>query len=287
MEVDKIDDLIRNKINEVKVPEKFSNMLKYSIDKCQERKRIRIYKYVAFFILVLLIGMVSLLVINKNSYINMNAKMIDNNSDISENLGNNNEVENEETTNENYDMVIDQGLACRAPYRDALGNVITSEEYTDCILLIKINELNSGVYYYPNSDDLVAYPFTFATATVEKVYKGEKSIGEEIKLRKDGAIISYKDYEKTLLPIQIEKRGISKMSDEEKSNRYVKVIDSFTKSEINKNKEYLVYLKYDEQYFNCYKVVSCEEGFREYDKITGLFKNNKTSEFEELNIKIN
>ena len=73
------------------------------------------------------------------------------------------------------------------------------------------------------------------------------------------------------------------MKENEKSNRYVKVIDSYTKSEISVGKEYLVYFEYDSEYFNCYRIVGFENGFREYNENTGLFKNNITNVFEQFN----
>ena len=52
--------------------------------------------------------------------------------------------------------------------------------------------------------------------------------------------------------------------------------------ELENNKEYLVFLKFSNDYQK-YNIVGFEYGLREYDSNTMQIKNNETNEFESLN----
>ena len=132
---------------------------------------------------------------------------------------------------------------------------------SDIIIIGTIQSIDGFVNYNSKYDEYV-FPRTVGKVKVNKVIKGDLEY-DEIPFMRMGGTITISDYEKTLLPSQISKRGFNNLTEEEKNNNYVtqKMSEDI---EIEEGKTYLMYLKYNQDY-GCYIISYQKYGLREID----------------------
>lgn len=288
MEKDKLDELLRRKSKNIKIPDDIDNLINNTIntvDKQIIQKNI-VYKYVAVFVIVILIS--SLI------FFNIHNRIQNNNNNENNVIANNNNINNNDKDNDNDNVVDYKNIIMEISedpstsestiyYVTNPDNLIENQKSADYIVLAYVDKIIKSTAYDP-IQNTYGYVYTLAEGTIKKVYKGNMNIGDEIVFYKRGGTISISEYEKTLYQAQIEKQGINKMSQFEKENQYIKVLSFLDgNTEIELNQQYLMYLKYNNEK-KAYEVVGYKSGFREYDESTGLFKNNDTKQYEEFKL---
>lgn len=144
---------------------------------------------------------------------------------------------------------------------DVTDNIELSNE-SDIIIIGTVESIDGFVNYNSKYDEYV-FPRTVGKIKVNKVIKGDLEY-DEIPFMKMGGTISISDYEKTLLPSQISKRGFNNLTEEEKNNNYVtqKMSDDI---EIEEGKTYLMYMGYYDD-FGAYSILYSKYGMREVEE---------------------
>ncbi|MBO5141782.1 MAG: hypothetical protein J6C46_02075 [Clostridia bacterium] len=189
------------------------------------------------------------------------------------------EIIKEETGNENI-MEINSKCLLAKDYK----KIETLEEEADLIVVAELEEIEGCTNYNEKAKEYMMI-HTLGTLRINEVIKGNVEENEVIPFINGGGTISYAEYEKGLLPAQKEKNGnvFKTFSTREKANFQVKQKIG-NNIEIEDGKQYLMFLRYDEQ-FDRYATVGLGYGIREYNETTNTYKNNNTGEFEVLNVK--
>ena len=188
------------------------------------------------------------------------------------------EIIKEETGNENF-MEINSKCLFTKDYK----KIDVLEEESDVIVIAEL-EKNEGCTNYNEKAKEYMMIHTLGTLRINKVIKGNLEKNDIIPFINGGGTISYSEYEKGLLPAQKAKSGniFQTFSTKEKEDFLVKQKIG-NNIEIEDGKQYLIFLRYDEQ-FERYATVGLEYGIREYDEANNLFLNNNTGEYEYLDI---
>ena len=165
------------------------------------------------------------------------------------------------------------------------SNVSQLEERSDLIIIGKIKEIDGAINYNEIKKQYIKTS-TVGTIKVKNIIKSNDIVSknDEIKFVRLGGTITVAEYEKSLEPRQIVRQGLDKLTTEEKENSYIKVSISGD-IEPEKNKMYLMYLKYDED-LNRYAIIGMEYGLKEYKESTKQVKNNKNKQWENINYNI-
>lgn len=166
-------------------------------------------------------------------------------------------------------------------------------EGADFIVIGTVTSIEGIVNYNPVAE-IYTKAQTVGKLNIEKVLKGDIK-EKDISFIRLGGIIPVIEYQKSLEKEQIVKRGIDKLTEEEKRTQYVSETMEGDIS-IEKGKTYLMYLTYDEDYKRYY-IIYLQYGLREIDTSTLNFnaktatldeyksikvKNNTNGEFETL-----
>jgi len=179
-----------------------------------------------------------------------------------------------------------------ASYLIDMNNKETIAEQAELIIIGTVSSIEGVTNYNPVTENYVMTG-TLGKISVNKVIKG--SVDEnEISFIRLGGIIPVSEYEKSLFPEQVEKRGFNKLTQVEKENKYVEErMDSDIK--IEKDKTYLMYLSYAENYSR-YSIQFLQYGLREIQtevlntetNILNFNKNTITSnEYNDIKVKNN
>ena len=156
-------------------------------------------------------------------------------------------------------------------------------EFSDLVVIGKITDIGTPTNFNPTTKKY-GKARTPGNLEVLQVIKGEDKKVTDIEFMDAGGLISYDDYEKSLLPAQKAKReylmsqnGVNLQA---KSNMFVKQSVK-GQLELEEEKTYIMYLKYNED-FDKYMVVSQPYGIKEYNVNTGKILNHVTNEVENL-----
>lgn len=172
-------------------------------------------------------------------------------------------------------------------YDSIYDNSDTSEleGRSELIIIGTIERIDGAINY---SEKLQEYVMTstIGRIRVNEIIKTDDNIiaGGEIDFIRNGGTISVAEYEKSLTPRQVIRQGLDQMTQEEKENRYVKVA-YMDDVEIEVGKEYLMYLKYDEN-MDRYRIIGMQYGLLEYNESTHQIKNNETKKWETIQYNI-
>jgi len=153
------------------------------------------------------------------------------------------------------------------------------------LLFGTVTSIDGSINYNPVTKEYTM-PQTVGKIQVNQVLKGDIK-EKEIPFIRLGGVITLSEYEKSLQKEQIEKRGLDKLSQEEKNNEYVSETMEGDIS-IEKGKTYLMYLIYREDY-SSYSIRFFQYGLREIDTKT-LNLNEKTltlNDFKTIKVKNN
>ena len=156
------------------------------------------------------------------------------------------------------------------------------------IIIGTVTSIDGVTNYNPETKHYVMTR-TVGNVKVQKVLKGDLN-KETIPFIRLGGIIPLSEYEKTLPEAHKEKTGLTKMSQEEKEKQYVLEMMGGD-IEIEKNKTYLMYMTYREDYGR-YAINFMQYGLREIET-TGnnintqsnnsiMVRNNTNGQFETL-----
>lgn len=152
------------------------------------------------------------------------------------------------------------------------------EEEAHFIGVVKVQKILGYTNYIKKTDSYFPAPFIISKAIVEKVYKGD--LKGEIEMMSYGGIITVSDYIKSKLPGESIDARYKNMTEEEKENTFIKVMNSFTWSTIEPDvgKYYLVFMNYSEN-LESYQVL--DDLIYEYDIKNDRTKNTETNEWED------
>ena len=168
------------------------------------------------------------------------------------------------------------------------SNIDNLVKDSDIVAIAKIETLQ-GSNYNPNRNRYVPI-YTTGTLKIEKIVlnKSDVSVNSNDVLNyvRLGGKIEYAEYLKGLSDSEKTKleRNMftkTKLTTEQIGKKLVKDY-YYDDVELENNKEYLVFLKFSNDYQK-YNIVGFEYGLREYDSNTMQIKNNETNEFESLN----
>lgn len=171
---------------------------------------------------------------------------------------------------------------------DTLYNFSDSKvlaEHSDLIVIGKLKEIGEATNINPTTKKY-GKARTPATLEVNQIIKSDGRLNEQsIEFLNMGGLISYEDYEKSLLPAQKAKRdylmnqnGLTASSS--KANIFVKQSVE-NQLELKEDKNYIVYLKYNED-FSKYMVLTQPYGIKEYNVNTGKILNHVTNTVENI-----
>lgn len=157
-------------------------------------------------------------------------------------------------------------------------------EHSDLIVIGKVTNLDKATNYNPTTKNY-GKARTPGNLEVLQVLKSDgKVISNNIEFLDMGGMMEYKEYVKSLLPAQKAKReylmsqnGIDVNT---RSNIFVKQSVE-NQLEIEENKTYIMYLKYDST-FGKYMVVNQPYGVKEYEQNTGKILNHVTETIENI-----
>lgn len=156
-------------------------------------------------------------------------------------------------------------------------------EHSDLIVVGKLKDIGTPINFNPTTKK---YGKTRTPAQLEvlKVVKSDGSADlSEVEFLDVGGLISYAEYEKSLLPAQKAKRDYLMSQNgnlQSRSNVFVKQSVK-NQLELKEDKTYIVYLEYNED-FGKYTVVNQPYGIKEYNQNTGKVLNHITNEVETL-----
>lgn len=200
-----------------------------------------------------------------------------------ENFVNENAQNIEESVDDEVILYKDNSADLAVDFSD-IKNLIDNSEI---VAIVKINS-ETGMNYNPVKEEYVPV-YTTGTMKVEKVLlnTSNKKIEEnqELEYVRLGGKIEYSKYLEGLRKTEREKLeqnmyAQTKMTTEQIAKKLVR--DMYINDiEVESNKEYLVFLKYTNDY-NKYNILGFEYGLREYYSKTMKIKNNETKEFENM-----
>ena len=156
-------------------------------------------------------------------------------------------------------------------------------EHSDLVVVGKLKEIGTPTNFNAKTKKY-GKACTPNNLEIMQVIKSDDNQNlEEVNFLNIGGLISYSDYEKSLLPAQKAKREYLMQQNgtlQAKSNMFVKqsVKDQL---EIEEDKTYIVYLYYNENY-DSYMVVNQPYGIKEYNANTGKILNHVTNKVENL-----
>lgn len=156
-------------------------------------------------------------------------------------------------------------------------------EHSDLIVIGKVNNLDAATNFNPKTKKY-SKARTPGSLEVLQVLKSDGNTRlDTIDFLDVGGLLSYSDYEKSLLPAQKAKRdylmqqnGLSTA----RNNIFVKQSVE-NQLEIEEGKTYIMYLTYDEN-FEKYTVVNQPYGVKEYNVSTGKVLNHVTNTIENI-----
>ncbi|MBO5477938.1 MAG: hypothetical protein J6A15_09335 [Clostridia bacterium] len=159
---------------------------------------------------------------------------------------------------------------------------------SEIIAIVEINNEMGKNYNSVNKEYVPVY--TTGELTIKEVLSNnsgvelsENNIIEYVRL---GGEISYSEYIKGLTENERNKieQNLTTYTTFNQEQLYSKTVKEFYTDdvEIESGKEYLVFLKYTNDYKK-YNIVGFEYGLREYDATTMQVKNNETNSFEKIN----
>lgn len=152
-------------------------------------------------------------------------------------------------------------------------------ESADYIAIVKLKKIKKYFNYISKLNVYSNVPLTLSEYEIVNNLKGD--LNGDVDIITFGGVISLLDYEKAC-PISMDKKlGLEYMSEEEKAKTYVKVSNDKTKTipELEKDKHYLVYFRYNEG-MGAYKMI--ESTFYEYNMENSTILNTDTLEWEKF-----
>ena len=263
-----IDKIIRKSYEDIKIP---NNIFDEAYQNLEDKKsNINIIKYlygIAAIIMIIFI-VVTITVIPKEEE-NSSSTIID---------GKNEEVDAE--------LPIASGVINELgdSYQPMLNHLTSPmgmsliEEETEFVGVVKVEKIMGYTNYINKTDTYFPSPFIISKVNVEKVFKGE--LNGELEIMSYGGVISVSDYLESLQPGQSIDSKYQNLTDEEKENTFIKVINSFTLSTIEPEvgKYYLVFMNYNDD-LEHYQVL--DDLIYEYDIQNDKTKNTNTNEWED------
>jgi len=163
--------------------------------------------------------------------------------------------------NINENQIIQNGTVNPSYLIDISNNEVLADN-SDFIIIGRVQSIDGVTNYNPTTKTYIDFPCIVGKIKVEKVLKGNLE-EKNISFIKLGGTISVKEYEKSLSKEEVGEMGFNKLTETEKENLYVsKTVEDDIN--IEKNKTYLMYLCYAEDYGR-YTVAFEGYGLREID----------------------
>lgn len=159
-------------------------------------------------------------------------------------------------------------------------------EFSDLIVIGKVTNLDVATNYNPTSKKYGKARTPGNLEIINVIKSDNNSNPTEIEFMDMGGMISYEDYERSLLPAQKAKRDYLMQQNgivatkASKRNMFVKQSIQ-NQLEIEEGKTYVMYLKYNSDYGR-YMVVDQPHGVKEYNVNTGKVINHLTNTVETL-----
>lgn len=169
------------------------------------------------------------------------------------------------------------------------SNINNLVKESDVVAIAKI-ESQSGSNFNSLKNEYVPV-YTTGKLQVEKLIYNDSSYkineGESIEYVRLGGEVTYSEYLEGLRETERKKieynvRQTTKMNSQQLANKIVKEI-YVNDVEIEEKKEYLVFLKYSNDYKK-FNILGFEYGLREYDSVSNRIKNNKNDKYESYQV---
>lgn len=151
------------------------------------------------------------------------------------------------------------------------------EEESQFVGVVKIQKILGYTNYIKKTDSYFPAPFIISKVTIEKVFKGD--LKGELNIMSYGGVISVSDYLKSLIPGQSIDSKYQKLTEEERENTYIRVMNAFTLPTIEPDvgKYYLVFMNYNNN-LESYQVL--DDLIYEYDIVKDKTRNTDTNEWD-------
>ena len=156
-------------------------------------------------------------------------------------------------------------------------------EFSDLIVIGKVTNLDDATNYNPTTKKYGKARTPGNLEIISVIKSDNNNNSTEVKFMDMGGMISYTDYEKSLLPAQKAKRDYLMQTNgitASKSNIFVRQSVQ-NQLAIEEGKTYVMYLRYDSDY-DRYMVVDQPHGVKEYNTNTGRIMNHITNSVETL-----
>lgn len=161
-----------------------------------------------------------------------------------------------------------------------IGNISEIKEVSN---YIKKLDMYSATRTFTNVDNIQILYQNEESKNVIDLVSSDKLEGKSIPVVFYGGTLPYNEYEKSLRDVQKEKRAsLLGIGDgvRTKENVYIKSKEK-NQIEVEKNKKYLLYLVYDEDY-EAFMPVSAEHGVMEYNASTKKVNNHLNGKMEKI-----
>lgn len=264
-----LDEVLREKCRKVDINYDF---------KLEEKSKLNysfIFKFVAIFSILVVLSACFYVINTKSELLEANKY---NTYDKSANYEDKNEkIDNTQLSQNNISKNITETIE--------FGNEMNSLAFKmepELIVAVKIDKLVQTTNYINKTDEYSSVPISIFSSTPIKVFKGSKL--SSLTFYNWGGVISLAEYEKSLLPVQIEKRGLKSKTQEEKESIYIEFVSSLTLGvpKIEVGKTYLLLLKYDKEYFDMYNTII--KGVYEYDETNDKIKDILAGEWIDIDL---
>ena len=232
-----------------------------------------IFKFVAIFSILIILSV-------SVYYMNTKSKLFEADNNIDNKYNN----EDNNTRNDNIELS-NNDVSKNITETIQFGNGMDSLAYKidpELIAVVRIDKLVQTTNYISKTDEYSGVPISIFNSTPIKIFRGNEF--PSLTFYNWGGIISLAEYEKSLSPAQIEKRGLNLRLQEEKENSYIEFVSSinFQVPKIQVGKTYLLLLRYDKEYFDMYNATL--QGIYEYDEKTNKIKDIPSGEWIDIDL---
>ena len=262
-----IDKIIIQSYKDVEIPKDIFEEVYENLE--EKRENITIIKYISGVaaIIVILLLLITISMFPKESK-NSNIPVIDSkNEDIQAELpvasGTINEL------GDSYQQMFNH-------LTSPIGMSLIEEE-SQFVGVVKIEEIKGYTNYIKKTNSYFPAPFVISKVTVKKVFKG--NLSGDLEIMSYGGVISVSDYIKSKLPGESIDSKYQKLTEEERNNTFIRVMNAFTLPTIEPEigKYYLVFMNYNND-LECYQVL--DDLIYEYDIENNKTKNTDTNEWD-------
>lgn len=286
-----LDEVIIRNINQIEIP--FEINVDEIISVAESKKKRRKIKAISIITCVMLILVVTFSIMLNSKKEESNIEMNAHDKKIQE------VVEEEPQTKENYGIINVKVNTTACYYIPDIKDMYyrcrdVNHEYSTYYSTV-IAKVENVTYTNYDKDDSKSYDYTFlrtiANIKIMKTLSGNLKEGEEIIIRANGGMLEYNEYmkywerwNKSSLDLEVYEQKYNEYIQEGKTKVYVSEYKEFEK-ELEEGKTYLMFVL--KRNWGDYWIENVYSLLREYNEIDNTVLNNKTGEYENLDLVLN